>query len=475
VVEVEMPSSSMSRRDGGAFRRAGLTVALALAALAALPAVASASTVSTDGATITFAAAAGETNGVTVTVVGTNYRFADGPGPDPTAGAGCSDTGATVDCPLDPSTAVTVNLGNGDDTFTAAGVNQDPFTINGDDGDDGNITGSDADDRINGGDADDEATATGLSGGPGNDTIDGSDGTSGDGSTGEIINGGDGNDILFGGTEGHDDLFGGNGNDRLDGGQGDFDDDYDGGAGIDRVVYGIIPGFTYTCTAQAVRVTMDNNDNDRSCADSSADDQTVRDSVESVTGSTLGDMITGSCFANTFAGDPGSASGDAGGNDTLNGDPTAGCTSAAGSTDFLGGLEGNDTFNGDGLIDATHFRGFDTVTYGFPLTGGGGISVDLDDVADDNDGFGNTADNVNGDIERVIGNSGADTINATDADQGVNLFGRAGGDTLTGSSTFGDFLDGEGDVDSLTCLGGLDTYRDNENEDAVAADCETEI
>src|SRR5919108_2953846 len=124
ATEVEMSSSTMSRLKGGVVRRTGLTVGLALAALVAVPAVASASTVSISGSTITFAAASGETNGVTVTVVTTNYRFADGPGPDPTAGAGCSDTGATVDCPLNPSTAVTVNLGDNDDTFTAAGVNQ---------------------------------------------------------------------------------------------------------------------------------------------------------------------------------------------------------------------------------------------------------------------------------------------------------------------------------------------------------------
>ena len=62
---------------------------------------------------------------------------------------------------------MTVNLGDGDDVFTAAGVNQDPFTINGDAGDDGDILGSDANDIINGGaDSDNIDLAVGLNGGP---------------------------------------------------------------------------------------------------------------------------------------------------------------------------------------------------------------------------------------------------------------------------------------------------------------------
>ena len=148
-----------------------------------MPAIASAATASITGTTITLADGAVESNGVTVTVVGANYRFADGPGPDPTAGAGCTDTGATVDCPLDPTTAVTVNLGLLADTFTAAGVSQDPFTIT----DTSSalagpqtFTGSEVNDTISSGAADDT-----LSGGAGNDTITGGDGD-------DAINGGPG-------------------------------------------------------------------------------------------------------------------------------------------------------------------------------------------------------------------------------------------------------------------------------------------
>ena len=70
----------------------------------------------------------------------------------------------------------------------------------------------------------------------------------------------------------------------------------------------------------------------------------VLDTVESITGGNGNDTITGSCFANTLAGQ--------GGNDTLNGDP-AGC--AVGGGDFMGGGLGDDAMNG---LDGT-----DSVTY----------------------------------------------------------------------------------------------------------------
>ncbi|MEK6328077.1 MAG: hypothetical protein AABM66_11230 [Actinomycetota bacterium] len=420
-----MSSSSMSRRDGGAFRRAGLTVALALAALAVVPAIASAASVTftTANDTITYTGGAGETNSVVIDdSSSTSYTFAEtGISESPNV-AECTDGGDVITCTFGNGNDIDIivaNMGDMGDTANASGLTTEDVTINGEAGGD----------TLSGGSDDDE------------------------------LNGGDGDDNLYGGSDGADDINGDAGNDRMDGGQGDEDDDYDGGngTGIDRVVYGILdpPGalnFSYTCTSQPVNVTMNNLTGDDSCADSSKDDENVRDSVESITGSTLGDTITGSCFANTFAGDPGSASGNAGGNDTLNGDPATGC--APNGADFFGGGEGNDVFNGDGAGTA----GFDTVTYGFPYTGNTGISVDLDDVADDNDGFGNTADNVNGDIERVIGNTGGDTINATAADQAVSLFGRAGVDTLT-DSAFGDYLNGEGGADTYNCPnGGSDTY-----------------
>ena len=340
-------------------------------ALLAVPAITSAAAVSTSGTVITFTAAAGETNNLVVTQPASNsYLFNDAVAVTESS-ANRTATGGNLTGSGVSWTSVVVNLNDNNDVFTATGVNDDPFTINGGDDDDGNITGSGANDVINGNDTSDNATATGLSGGPGDDIIDG-----GAGATGDIINGNDGNDWLYGGTEGADDLNGGAGNDRMDGGQGAASDDYDGGADLDRVVYGSLdppgtPNFTYACTAQPVFVSLNNTAAD-GCASAIKDSENVQSTVESVTGSTLGDTITGSCLPNTFAGSAGTASGHTDGDDTLNGDPAA-CAPNGG--DFLGGGEGNDTFNCDGT-GAT--PGVDTVTYGTPYTGGAAISVTLD-------------------------------------------------------------------------------------------------
>ena len=409
--------------SGGVSKRAGLTIALTVAGLAILPAFASGATVSKAGGVITYTAAAGETNNVVVDDPAGAYTFAETP---ITAGAGCTQTNANlVTCPNPDAistSAVTMSMGDMADTANATATEEDEFTINGEAGDD----------------------ILALSDNSGNAIV-----------VAEIANGGGGNDWLYGGPGGPDDLNGDAGNDRMDGGAGTGNDDFDGGVDLDRVQYGSLdpPGatnFSYTCTAQAVNIDLDNAGDDDSCANTARDNDNVQSTVESVTGSTTADTITGSCGANTFAGSAGTASGHTDGNDTLNGDPGA-CAPNGG--DFLGGGEGNDVFNCDGT-GAT--PGVDTVTYGNPYTGGAAISVDLDDAADDNDGMGNTTENVQGDCERIIGTANGDTIDATNADQGVQLFGRLGGDTLTGSG-FDDLLNGEDGTDVGNCGGGTDT------------------
>ena len=101
--------------------------------------------------------------------------------------------------------------------------------------------------------------------------------------------------------------------------------------------------------------------------------------------------------------------------------------------------------------------GFDTVTYGAPYRRRAAISVTLDDDADDNDGFGNTPTTSTATVSGSSAPPGADTINATGADQAVQLFGRLGNDTLT-DRPFGDLLNGEGGTDTENCTnGGTDT------------------
>jgi hypothetical protein len=451
-----MSSSSMSRREGGVLRRAGLTVALALAILAVVPAIASAAgVVSTPtSSTILYTGSGSADNVIVDDPSVTVYTFAENLITE-------TSTSCTLNTAPNPDvvtcthatdwTAVTLNMGAGTDVVNASAVANDGFTINGGDDDDGNIQGTANNDTINGEGSSDDATATGLSGGPGNDTINGGAGVNGD-----IINGGDGNDRLIG-EEG--------------------DDVFNGDAGIDRVLYSV------GCSESppTISIDIDGVADDAGCNSETADN--VGTTVESVTGSTGIDTITGSCLANTIAGDPGSTNGGGGAADTINGDPASGCS--PNGTDFMGGGEGNDIFDGDGSGTA----GFDTVTYGLPYSGhaqttatatggscstagsGFAVRVTLDGTANDCDGFGNT-DNVHTDIERLIGSGLPDYLNGTGAAQGVQLFGRLGNDTLIGSPN-GDFLDGEGGTDTLDCAGGTDAYRTDGGESI--SNCETQL
>jgi hypothetical protein len=497
--EVSVSASTTSGFWGRISKRAGLVVALAIAGTAAFASIASAATVSQAGATITYQAVAGETNSVVVTdPTATSYLFTE---TGILAGTGCTQTSVNSVTCTNASTNVSVvmNMDDMGDTVTASGVNQaaDTFQINGEAGDD-ILTGTTQAATINGGSGNDTATGNNgidtINGDAGNDNLNGANAA-------DTINGGDDNDVIFGGQgnsidtmnggngndieqgdDGNDLLNGDAGNDVLDPGPdggGGTSNVVDGGTGIDRLTEGAFtttppaPIQVYACTAQVDVITLDNTATDSLCSNAGSDTNNVKDTVESVTGSTLGDTITGSCFANTFAGSIGTANGATDGNDTFNGDPTAGC--ATGSSDFMGGGEGNDTFNGDGAIDnATTFAGFDTVTYGSPYTGAVtsaacavsavnyAVRVTLDDVANDCDGFGNVTDNVNGDIERVVGSGANDYIDATAADQDVQLFGGLGDDFMI-DSTFNDLLNGQDGTDTANCPnGGTNVSLNNE-------------
>jgi Ca2+-binding RTX toxin-like protein len=421
----------------------------------------------------------------------------------------CTDGGSVITC-TDAAgdanwDAVNAQMGVGADSFSAAAVVQgDRFTVtDAGGGATSTLTGSDGNDvlsstsasTMSGGAGNDTISsgmnADNLSGGTGNDVIDGGAGS-------DVINGGADNDSLFGGTEGADDINGDGGNDRMDGGPGTQDDNYDGGTGLDRVVYGSLAGFTYTCSAQPVNVVIGAATSD-SCADAGRDDETVQSSVESITGSVdEADSFTGTCVPNTFVGSPSTDTTGADGGDTFNGDPTAGCTDTdpvtpglQGSGDFFGGGEGNDVFNGDGTIDATHGNGFDTVTNGFPYSGqsaqGGAsctqsgtvwaVEVTLDSTANDCDGFGATTENVQNDIDRVVGSNAADSLSGAGALQNLVLFGRLGNDRIV-DGPFADFLNGEGGADDVTCsgasgTGGNDTYVFDAADTTKGPTCET--
>ena len=350
---------------------------------------------------ITYTAGAGETNSVVIDDPGSTHTFAETP---ITAGTGCTQTTANlVTCTETGVNSIVVNLGDMNDFVNATSEAQDVVTFNGS---------------------------------TGNDVIGGS-------GLVDTLNGGDDNDTIYG-HSGNDDINGDNGNDRLDGGPGDVDDDLDGGAGIDRSVYGILSSvvtpvysFTYTCTPNSPSIsTWTTTPTTTAVPTATPTTATSGDTVESSTGSTSTTRSTGQCGANTFAGSAGTANGDVDGNDTFNGDP-ASCVAGDARSDFFGGGEGADDFNGDG----SGVAGFDTGHLRSAVHGVGAVNVDWGGDNDDADGMGNS-DDIKADIDRVIGGGSGDTINAAAAAIGVTLLGHGGDDILTGSPQ-ADTIDGE--------------------------------
>jgi hypothetical protein len=180
----------------------------AVVALAVLPAYASAGMVSASGGTVTFAAAAGEANSVSVDRLDGALTVNDSGAP-PRAGAGCKQFGANAaQCPDSGITSLVIELGDGDDL---AGLQIDAAGLD-----------------------------VSIHGGPGNDQLsgpghvfgdDGRDALNADETVGSVLDGGPGNDQLHGRTMA-DQLLGGEGDDELAGGDGDL---LVGGPGYDEL------------------------------------------------------------------------------------------------------------------------------------------------------------------------------------------------------------------------------------------------
>jgi hypothetical protein len=161
------------------------------------------------------------------------------------------------------------------------------------------------------------------------------------------------------------------------------------------------------------------------------------------------------------------------GNDTLTGGLVG---------DFLGGGAGDDVLDGGPLVMAMSFladtlRGGDGVDTASYASRTAGVRVDPDGVHDD--GVTGESDNVETDVERVVGGSGNDVLSG---DAGANeLRGNGGSDTLDGGAGT-DLVDGgDGDdtiasrdaavVDTVACGAGADGVT-ADREDTLA-DCET--
>jgi Ca2+-binding RTX toxin-like protein len=336
-----------------------------------------------------------------------------------------------------------IDGGNDADTIVASGGNN---ILNGgefadDDAGDGNdtitggpvfdiIDGGLGDDILNGGtdaDTSDSGDFDQIDGRRGNDTINAGDGpdTDVDGGPGnDVVNGDDGNDALFGGSnasnpQDSDTLNGGPGADVLLNSPGP--DTFNGGTnvgGTDEVEY------SQTSGSAPIKADIDgaSGDDGTNCEVGPCEGDTIATDVEDLTGDGGDDLLTGSSVANTVDGGPG--------DDMLAGGTGVG---ADGADRFIGGSNS------------------DTVDY---TARNAAVVVSIDGTANDGaggcpSGAGCEGDDVETDVEDLIG-GGA-------------------GDTLTGSAGPNQLFGGFGvSADTLNGLGGDDTLVGGDRGNGLA-------
>ncbi len=222
---------------------------------------------------------------------------------------------------------------------------------------------------------------------------------------------GNANDNVLSGGPGADTITGGDGNDTLNGNEGDDTfsegsasnggDTFNGGAGTDTV--------DYSGRSLALTITMDG-----SSADDGADGEndSIKADVENIISGSGADDITGNTSANSITGGAGA--------DTLNG---------GGGNDIF--LEGSASSGADAIAGGA---GTDLVDYSART---GALTVTMDGVAA-NDGEASEGDNIDDDVENLIGGSGADTLSGNDFANDIK--GGLGADTING-------LDGDDTLD----------------------------
>ncbi len=363
------------------------------------------------------------------------------------------------------------------------------------------LYGEAGDDLIDGGAPGGQWT-DGLYGGSGNDTVTyagrtesvtvnlapgGSNGESGENDyiAGDIENaiGGDGFDTLIGNSADNkleggywcDSLTGNGGNDTLYGGPTDEDNwgwcfnTYSGGDGDDTIraaaggeqllaepgadtYYGGSATVDYSSRGAAVDVSIDNVANDGA----SGENDNVRPGIVTVRGTDYDDTFVGSIGMNIFFG------GD--GDDTMDGKL---------SGDYLYGEAGNDLIDGgppggswtDALYGGT---GVDTVTYA-----GRTASVTVSLAPGGSNGESGENDYIAGDIENVIGGSGADTLTGNSSANVIT--GGDGADSVDGAGGDDELQLQDGvDDSSIVCGTGTDSViADLLPFDVTNSDCET--
>lgn len=299
-----------------------------------------------------------------------------------------------------------------------------------------------------------------ITGGGGNDTLDGS------GSAADLhLDGFVGNDLLIGG-EGGDTLVGHYGNDTLDGGLGS--DDLSGSDGDDTV--------TYASRSIGVHLSLDGIANDGAPGEFDQIDFTI-DTLIGGSGNDLitsvpddggwGKLIVGGAGHDTLQSILSNDTLRGGiGNDRLVGGSgaellfgeaghdkilaAAGNDRLEGGTgdDSLYGDAGNDTLVGGGGADiVSGGEGVDAVSYEYMQVG---VTVSLDGVA--NDGAQSERDNVRADVENVYGGAGDDVLTGSAS---KNRIRGGGGNDIIDGVTGADSLFGDNGDDVLRTQDGM--------------------
>jgi len=324
-------------------------------ALAILPVQARAGTASLSGSTLHYTASPGEVNNTSIFLLDGAIQVRELGTATVSAGAGCVSVDVQMASCGSP-TALDVNLGDGDDHLFS------------------NDLGGTA------------------HGGAGNDTL-----SFGNFSSGTMF-GDDGNDTLYP-SFGAWTLNGGNDDDLLTSGcsggctnQGPIS--ATGGGGTDT--------FSYSGYSVPVLVSLDGVANDGP----GLHKDNIGADVENLVGGTGGDALAGTSAGNRLDGGGGDG-------DVLTGGGGADTLIVAGSIGQLSGGDGDDDLVvlGAAVTDFDVLSGgadTDTADFSQNTTG---TSVSLDSVANDGPGH----DNVQADVENVVGTSGSDTLSAVRA------------------------------------------------------------
>ena len=402
----------------------------------------------TDGTDIITAASTATVNGDTIRALDGDDQIITGNGSDLVDGGDDADTIVANDGNniLNGGEFADDDSGDGNDMITGGPL----FDI---------IDGGLGNDILNGGtdaDATDGADFDQIDGRRGNDTINAGDGpdTDVDGGPGDdTVNGDSGNDTLLGGANSSgpadaDTLNGGSGADLLLNSPGA--DAFAGGTSTgdaDEVDY------SQTSGSAPVKADIDGavGDDGTNCELGPCEGDSIATDVENLTGDGGGDELVGGTGANVIDG--------LAGNDTLIG---GGGASADGADRFVGGTGTAD------MVDYTGRTGALVVTIdGTANDGAGGCPA----------GGGCEDDDVETDVENLIGGGNADTLTGSATSNAIfggtgsvadTLNGSGGDDTLGGGDRFNNFADGADILNGGPNAAGGDTVTYS-NRGAVTA------